>query len=158
MIILHAQVSFSFYFFSCLSDFALVPGTHPFQFCHFYGLEEIELASFLTHFHSVRFWRGFFIIKKRVSNNNYLTGDCLAAEQNTLRGSEHQCYDMGKSHLWSSPPWVVAVGKALGLRYVVCSVHKLCKKTMSIIANELITIFPFQHRLYLTAVKTKQLY
>lgn len=57
-----------FFFFSCLSDFALVPETHSFQeFCDFYGLQEIELVSFLSDCHSVCFWRGFFIIKKRVS-------------------------------------------------------------------------------------------
>lgn len=58
---------------------------------------------------------------------------------------------MGKSHLWSH-------GYALGLRYVLCCVLKQCKKTMSIISKKLITVSPFQHRLYSTAVKIKMLY
>lgn len=68
---------------------------------------------------------------------------CLRAEQDILCGSEH----LRASVSWHGEvllcleltSWVIAMGEALGLHYVVCSVPKPCKKTISIIT----TFFPF---------------
>lgn len=44
---------------------------------------------------------------------------------------------------------------SLGLHYAVCSAHKLCNKTMSIITNEFISIFSLSAQITFNSYKAK---